>query len=131
MAEVFGLIRAVGILQDGNFRKKNMKHEFQESDWKRFRAIVPELREHYIVERNAELLEIFNDEKLSQTERFWEVKDRQDEIAGILKSCLDGHTRSKMVFFMQVMYRHQMLMDEDMGGFSEGVRERVLVMKGM
>lgn len=108
-----------------------MNHEFQESDWKRFRAIVPELRERYLVKRNADLLEIFNDEKLSQTERFWEVKNRQDEIAGILKSCLDGHTRSKMVFFMQVMYRHEMLVDEDLGGFSEEVQKRAWVMKGI
>ncbi len=106
-----------------------MNDAFQESDWKRFRALVPELRERYLVERNSELLEILNNGKLTPTECFWEAKDRMDETARVLESCLNGHTRSKMVFFMQVMFRNGILLEGDLSGFSEEVRNRVLVMK--
>lgn len=96
-----------------------------ESDWKKFRKIVPELRERYLRERNSELDAILRDESLTPTDRFWAVSKRVDEIGAILRMCLNGHTRSKMMHYLLLMYRHQLLVDGDMEGFSEGVRERL------
>jgi hypothetical protein len=103
-----------------------MKHDLpSESDWKRFRTIVPDLRERYLRKRNSELSAILRDEALNATDQFWTASERIDEIGKILKSCLDGHSRSTMVSYLMMMQRHQMLREEDLDGFSEGVRERL------
>ena len=103
-----------------------MKHDGPiESDWKKFRAIVPELRERYLRERNAELSAILRDESSTPTHRFWTASERIEEIEKILKSCLDGHSRSTMMVYLMMMYRHQMLTEADLNGFSEEVRGRL------
>lgn len=96
-----------------------------ESDWKAFRALVPELRERYLCGRNAELLAVLRDDSLSPTEQFWELEERTREIAGVLRDCLEDHSRSKMVSCMMLMHRHEMLTDADLVGFSQDVRERI------
>jgi hypothetical protein len=68
---------------------------------------------------------ILRDEALNATDQFWTASERIDEIGKILKSCLDGHSRSTMVSYLMMMQRHQMLREEDLDGFSEGVRERL------
>jgi len=103
-----------------------MKHDLpSESDWKMFRSIVPDLRERYLRERNSELSAILRDESLTPTNQFWNVSERIDEIGKILKSCLDGHSRSTMITYLMMMCRHQMLREEDLDGFSEEVRGRL------
>ena len=103
-----------------------MKHDQpSESDWKKFRAIVPELRERYLRERNSELRAILQDESLTPTNQFWAASDRIEEIRKILRSCLDGHSRSKMMNFLAIMYRHQMLTESDLDGFSEEILVRL------
>jgi hypothetical protein len=94
-----------------------------ESDWKRFRAIVPELRERYLRDRNSELISILEGKALTPTERFWTASERIEEIGGILRTCLDDHRRSNMMHSLRLMYRHKMILDEDLNGFSEDVRE--------
>ena len=98
----------------------------KESDWKTFRKIVPELRERYLRQRNPELIKILEDDDLTPTEAFWTVEERIEKEAKILRKCLDGHSRSKMVRFMRTMYAHQMLTKEDLEPFSEEVRECIL-----
>ena len=103
-----------------------MKHDQPgESDWKKFRTIVPELRERYLRERNSEMSAILQDESLTPTDQFWTASDRIEEIRKILRSCLDGHSRSKMMNFLAIMYRHQMLTESDLEGFSEEILERL------
>jgi hypothetical protein len=103
-----------------------MKHDRpSESDWKKFRTIVPELRERYLRERNSELGAILRDESSTPTNQFWAASERIEEIGKILRMCLDGHSRSKMVYYLMAMYRHQMLTEEDLDGFSEEVLERL------
>ena len=103
-----------------------MKHDRpSESDWKKFRAIVPELRERYLRERNSELSAILRDESSTPTNQFWTASERIEEIGKILRSCLDGHSRSTMMNYLMIMYRHQMLTKIDLDGFSEEVRERL------
>jgi hypothetical protein len=94
-----------------------------DSDWKKFRAIVPELRERYLRDRNTELISILEGEALSPTEKFWTASERIEEIGGILRTCLDDHRRSNMIHSLRLMYRHKMISDEDLNGFSEEVRE--------
>ena len=102
-----------------------MRKQPEENDWKRFRAMVPELRERYLRERNAELMGILQDGSLTPTEKFWSASERMEEVGKILRTCLDGHTRSKMMSFLMLMYRYQMLTDQDLKGFSEEVRMRI------
>ena len=97
----------------------------EESDWKKFRALVPELRERYLRGRNAELIAILRNESLTPTEQFWNANERMDEVGTILRSCLDGHKRSTMVNSLMLMYRYQMITDQDLDGFSVEVRERL------
>lgn len=98
----------------------------KESDWKRFRAMVPGLRERYLVKCNADLVDLLQNGSSTATGRFWEVEKRVGKEAGILRSCLDGHSRSKMFHSMLLMYRHRMLTDGDLDHFSEELRDRVL-----
>ena len=98
----------------------------KESDWKAFRAMVPDLRERYLRARNEELTSILNDSARSPTERFWDVKERTQAIAKILRDCLDGHSRSKMELFIMVMFNHGMMTADDLGAFSSELRERAL-----
>lgn len=52
-------------------------------------------------------------------------EERTKEIAKVLRECLDGHTRSKMEFFMRLMIGHGMMTENDISEFSEEVRERL------
>lgn len=102
-----------------------MTNGVKESDWKVFRKRVPELRERYLRVRNAELAALVADEALTPTERFWNLEERAREIAKILRECLDGYSRSKMVLSMILMRRHGMLSDEDLEQFSDELREHL------
>jgi len=87
--------------------------------------MVPELRERYLRKRNAELMAMLQDESLTQTEKFWSTNERMEEIGKILQTCLDGHSRSKMMMFLMIMYRYRMIEDQDLEGFSDEVRTRI------
>ncbi len=100
-------------------------HQPAESDWKRFRAIVPELRGRYLSGRNAELIAIFQSESLTPTEKFWTASERIKEVGSILRSCLDDHRRSTMIHALRLMVHHQMITDEDLNGFSEELRDQI------
>ena len=78
-----------------------------ESDWKKFRAMVPMLRERYLTATNARIVNLFRD-----------PMEEMEKQAKVLQWCLDGHSRSKMVFFMFTMIRAGMLRKEDLAGFS-------------
>ncbi len=101
-----------------------MNDSDKENDWKMFRNMAPKLRERYLTARIAELTSILHSPQLSQTDRFWICEERTKEIAKVLRECLDGHTRSKMVFFMRVMITHGMMNEDDISEFSQEVRER-------
>jgi len=108
-----------------------MYDKLKESDWKAFRAMVPELRERYLMERNPELVAVLTDESLTPSERFWNTSERIGEIAKLLRTCLDGHTRSRMVEHLLLMYRYKMLTDDDLGNFSQALQSRVVELSGL
>ncbi|HEY5550304.1 MAG TPA: hypothetical protein VIK52_00340 [Opitutaceae bacterium] len=96
-----------------------------ESDWKKFSAMIPMLRERYLAAVNAKAAMILTDPRRSETERFWDAMELMEKEAKVLRRCLDGHSRSKMEFFMLDMIAHGMLKQEDLAGFGEELRGRL------
>lgn len=95
-----------------------------ESDWKKFRVMVPVLRERYLEERNARIATLLTDPKKNHTERFWDAMDKMEQEARVLRQCLDGHSRSKMWIYMLTMIRAGMLKPEDLAEFSEELQKK-------
>src|SRR5437868_9937234 len=90
-----------------------------ESDWRKFRDMVPKLRERYLVERNARIVQMLTNPVKSETERFWDAMEEMEREARVLRQCLDGHSRSKMWLYILTMIRAGMLRKEDIEVFSE------------
>lgn len=105
---------------------KNMTTKPIESDWKIFCRRVPEWRERYLAEKNKEVAAIFTDNSKTPTDRFWRAKERIEEEARILFDCLDGHSRSKMRWYLLLMYRYGLVVDKDLYEFSNALREEIL-----
>jgi hypothetical protein len=103
-----------------------MEEKLFESDWKTFRKRVPEWRERYLSGKNREILAILTDENRTPTEQFWDAMEKIKEEARILVNCLDGHSRSKMHGYVLLMHRHGLIRDDDLGEFSEALREQIL-----
>lgn len=88
--------------------------------------MVPGLRERYLKKCNSELIAILQDESHTPTEQFWNAVERINGEQKTLRTCLDGHSRSRMVEYMMLMYRHKMLNDVDLEGFSRDLIERII-----
>ncbi len=102
-----------------------MERKPLESDWKTFKKRVPEWRERFLLKKNEEIIGILSDESKTPTERFWDAKTRMKEEAKILVDCLDGHSRSKMEWYLFLMHRHGLIQDADLKEFSEPLRELI------
>ncbi len=98
----------------------------KEFDWKKFRKIVPELRERYLEEKNKELTAILTDTEKTPTEQFWDTLDEMKKESKILRDCLDGHSRTKMLFYMMLMCGHRLIKREDIAIFSEELQGKLL-----
>ncbi len=96
-----------------------------ESDWRKFRDMVPMLRERYLAERNPRLAAMLADPKKNDTQRFWDTMKEMEKEARVLQRCLDGHSRSKMWLFIIAMTRAGMLTRDDMATFSEELQKEV------
>jgi protein-tyrosine phosphatase len=97
----------------------------KESDWKLFRKRVPEWRERYLRLKNKEIVGVLTTRDKTPTEQFWAAKEKIEEEAKILVHCLDGHSRSKMQFYLFLMYRYGLIEDNDLEEFSKELREQV------
>lgn len=97
-----------------------------ESDWKTLHKRVPEWRERYLAEKNKEIAAILTDDAETPTDRFWRAKKRIEEEARILCDCLDGHSRSKMQWYLLLMYRYGLVVDKDLDEFSDMLRQEIL-----
>ena len=102
-----------------------MNRKPKESDWKAFRAIVPDLRERYLREKNQEITAILTDRERTPTQQFWDAYEKIREERKTLRACLDDLRRSTMELQMMLMYRTGMLTDSDLEGFSPELRERI------
>ena len=96
-----------------------------ESDWRKFRDMVPNLRERYLIERNARIARMLTNLKKTETERFWDALEAMEREATVLRQCLDGHSRSKMWLYILTMIRAGMLRKEDIEVFSEQLQKEV------
>ncbi len=96
-----------------------------ESDWKKFGALVPVLRERYLADRNAKIIRIISDPTKTETERFWDAIEVMEKEAKTLYKCLDGHSRSKMWLFLITMRGAGMLKQEDLAEFSMEIQKKV------
>ena len=96
-----------------------------ESDWKKFRAMVPHLRERYLAARNGPITALLTDPKKSETERFWRAMEEMEKEAKVLRYCLAGHSRSKMWLFMLSMIHAGMLKKEDLVQFSDELQQQL------
>ena len=96
-----------------------------ESDWKKFSAMVPMLRERYLAERNARIARKLTDPNKTETERFWDAFEDIEKEAKTVRRCLDDHSRSKMWLSMITMKAAGMLKKEDLAGFSEQLQKDV------
>ncbi|MEW6667922.1 MAG: hypothetical protein AB1512_22150 [Thermodesulfobacteriota bacterium] len=102
-----------------------MERKPSESDWKTFRKRVPEWRERYLLNKNQEIIGILSDENKTPTERFWDAKNIMKKEAKTLVDCLDGHSRSKMEWYLRLMHRHGLIHDSDLQEFSEALRDLI------
>lgn len=100
-----------------------------ESDWKIFSKHVPQWRERYLAEINKNICTVLSDEKKTPTEQFWEAKELMKDEAKILVTCLDGHSRSKMILSLQLMFRYNLIGETDLAMFSKELEEKVLRIK--
>jgi len=96
-----------------------------EADWRRFRDMVPKLRERYLAERNPKIAALLSDPKKNETERFWNAMEEMEKEAKTLRHCLDGHSRSKMWIYMLSMIGAGMLKKEDLAEFSEDLQKEI------
>ena len=96
-----------------------------ESDWRKFRDMVPKLRERYLLERNVRIARMLTSQEKSETERFWDAMEEMEREATVLRQCLDGHSRSKMWLYILTMIRSGMLRKEDIEVFSEELQKEV------
>jgi hypothetical protein len=96
-----------------------------ESDWRKFQAMVPLLRERYLAEQNASIVRILTDPKKNETERFWDAMAQMEQEAKILHKCLDGHSRSKMWLFIVLMIRAGMLKKDELIQFSPELQKEL------
>ena len=96
-----------------------------EADWKKFREMVPMLRERYLAERNARVVALLTDPKKNETERFWKAMEVMEREGKVLRRCLDGHSRSSMSRFILTMIGVGMLKKEDMSVFSEELQKQI------
>jgi hypothetical protein len=96
-----------------------------ESDWKKFRDLVPMLRERYLCARNSQIARKLTESNKTETERFWDAQKLMDKEARILRACLDGHSRSKMWLYMVTMRDAGMLKREDLADFSAQLQKDV------
>ena len=96
-----------------------------ESDWKKFSAMIPMLRERYLAEQNARIVRILADPKKNETERFWDAMDAMRKESKTLHICFDDLSRSKMWLTLISMRGAGMLKKEDLAGFSEELQKQV------
>lgn len=96
-----------------------------ESDWKKFSAMIPALRERYLAEQNARIVRLLADPRKTETERFWDAEQEVRKQAKTLRACLDDISRSRMSLTLLTMRGAGMLKKEDLAGFSEELQKQV------
>lgn len=87
--------------------------------------MVPDLRERYVTTCNARLVTLLTHPQKTETERFWETLKEMELEAKILQVCLDGHSRSSMWRYLNLMILNGMLKREDAAVFSAELQQQL------
>jgi hypothetical protein len=97
--------------------------------WNLFEERAPAWRDRYLERRNRELVGALTRPGKTQTERYWEAKNRADQEARTLLACLDGHSRSKLssklTRYLELMYRYGVIGSDELSEFSDELRQEI------
>ena len=104
-----------------------MQKEFKETDWKLFRKKLPGLQEAFMAELNKEYISILSrDQNASDNFGELEKRIREDKRkTGVLARDI---RRSNMLSLMMELLREGAINAEDLDGFSEDLRERIIAL---
>ena len=100
-------------------------NEPRESDWKKFRAMLPVWRERYVAETNSRIAAVLADAKKTETERFWDAEKLIGKEARILQRCLDDIRRSRMWERLAEMRTAGMIRRNDLAEFGQELQDQV------
>ena len=104
-----------------------MQKEFNETDWKLFRKQLPGWQEAFMAELNKEYISILSRDQ-NASDNFWELEKRIREDkrkTGVLARDI---RRSNMLSLMMELLREGAINAEDLDGFSEDLRERIIAL---
>jgi len=62
------------------------------------------------------------------TRRFWDAREKMEEEARILQYCLDGHSRSKMGWYLHLMLCHGVIRGSDLDEFGKAFSRNLLTL---
>jgi hypothetical protein len=96
-----------------------------ESDWKKFRAMLPVWRDRYLAERNTRIASLLAAPGKTDTERFWDAEEAIRNEAKTLRLCLDHISRSNMRLTLFQMRNAGMLKKEDLADFSTELQRQI------
>ena len=97
----------------------------KESDWKKFKDLIPLMRDRFLLRKNEELIAVLSQEGKTPTEIFWETKERLDEYEKIIYQCFRYQSRSDMWLAVLSMRTYCLMLDEDLEQFSEPLRQDI------
>ena len=97
----------------------------QESDWKKYRAMLVPWRERYLRDLNPRIASILTDPKLSETDRFWTAAKLVSEESRVLDRCLGDIRRSQMVSSLRSMREAGIIERDDLAAFSAELRDSI------
>ena len=104
-----------------------MQRELKETDWKLFRKKLPGWQEAFMAELNKEYISILSRDQ-NASDNFWELEKRIREDkrkTGVLARDI---RRSNMLSLMMELLREGAINAEDLDGFSEDLRERIIAL---
>ncbi len=96
-----------------------------ESDWKLYRNMLTDMREHYLRNKNQELAAMLSNADKTPTECFWDTYEKIKQEGKILTDCLDHHSRSNMTSSILLMLHHGLMKKQDLAHFSHSLRTRI------
>ena len=96
-----------------------------ESDWKKFRAMLPVWRERYLAEKNLRIAAVLADAAKTDTDRFWDAEKLIGKEVRILRRCFDDIRRSRMWERLAEMRDAGVIRREDLTEFSPKLQDQV------
>ncbi len=94
-----------------------MQERFPKSDWKLFRAKLPDWQEAYMDKLNQEYIQLLNEDD-SPSEKFWKLDKRSPGVQLQM-------SRSDLFFNLLALLNDGVICLDDLKDFSEDLRETV------